>query len=55
MSSISVSFISTAKEMFGQATGDKSKGHEGTADQSKANLKDAGENVNTGQRSTSSD
>jgi uncharacterized protein YjbJ (UPF0337 family) len=31
--------------MFGRATGDKSKEHEGKADQAKANLKATGENV----------
>lgn len=34
-----------AKEAFGHATGDKSTEHEGQADQTKGNLKQAGENV----------
>ncbi|MDQ1513048.1 MAG: hypothetical protein QOC59_890 [Microbacteriaceae bacterium] len=34
-----------AKEAFGRATGDDEKVAEGQADQTKANLKQAGENV----------
>ena len=34
-----------AKEALGRATGDKSTENEGRKDQSKANLKDAGEKV----------
>jgi len=34
-----------AKEALGKATGDKSTENEGRADQSKADLKDAGEKV----------
>lgn len=34
-----------AKEKYGDATGDDEKKAEGKKDQSKANLKDAGENV----------
>ncbi|MEV2221360.1 CsbD family protein [Nocardia vinacea] len=34
-----------AKEKFGEATGDKDKQREGKADQTKSNLKDAGEKV----------
>lgn len=34
-----------AKEAMGRVTGDRSKENEGRADQSKADLKNAGENV----------
>jgi uncharacterized protein YjbJ (UPF0337 family) len=34
-----------AKEALGRATGDKSTANEGRADQSKADIKDAGEKV----------